>query len=51
MMNWIIALCVILLYVQLFNVIARKYLDSDRTLTLSDLYRRFMPPVKVTIEL
>lgn len=51
MMNWIIALCVILLYVHLFNAITRLYLDSERTLVLSDLYRRFLPPLKISIEL
>jgi hypothetical protein len=49
-MKWLIALVVLILYVQLFNILATKYLESDRTLTLADLYRRFVPPVKITIE-
>jgi hypothetical protein len=50
-MKWLIALVVLILYVQLFNILATKYLESDRTLTLADLYRRFVPPVKITIEM
>ena len=48
---WIIAIFVVTLYVHLFNTIAKMYLDSDRTLGMTDLYRRFVPPVKVSIEL
>jgi hypothetical protein len=48
-MNWVIALLVILLYVQLFNVVATMYLDSGRTLTLRDLWRRVVPPIKIEL--
>lgn len=50
-MKWIVVPIVIVLYVQLFNVLATKYFESGRTLTLSDLYRRFVPPMKITIEM
>jgi hypothetical protein len=49
-MKWIIILVVVLLYVQLFNVLATKYFESGRTLTLTELYRQFVPPMKITIE-
>lgn len=39
--KWSIAIFVIILYVHLFNVIAPMYLESDRTLKLADLLRRF----------
>jgi hypothetical protein len=48
-MKWIIALLVILLYVQLFNVVARMYLDSERTLTLHGLWRKIVPPITIQI--
>jgi len=51
MKNWIVSVFVALLYIHLFNAIARLYLDSGRMLAASDLYRRFIPPVKVSIEL
>jgi hypothetical protein len=51
MSPWIVSIFVATLYVHLFNAIARTYLDSDRTLRLTDLYRRFFPPLKVSIEL
>lgn len=50
MNSWIVAAVVILLYVHLFNTIAKLYLQSGRTLTLSDLWRRFVPPIKISIE-
>ena len=50
-MNWIVVLIVILLYVHLFNAIANLYFDSGRSLGLHDLYRRFLPPVKISIEI
>jgi hypothetical protein len=46
---WIIALLVILLYIQLFNVVANMYFDSERTLTLRDLWRKIVPPIKIEI--
>ena len=48
---WIVAIFVATLYVHLFNAIAKMYLNSGRTLVLSDLYRKVVPPVKVSIEL
>ena len=48
---WIVSIFVVTLYVHLFNTIAKMYLESDRTLALSDLYRKVVPPVKVSIEL
>jgi hypothetical protein len=48
---WIIAIFVATLYLHLFNAIAKMYLDSGRMLGLTDLYRRVVPPVKVSIEL
>jgi len=50
-MKWVIVVAVILLYVHLFNAIASLYFDSGYTMSWRDLYRRFMPPVKVTVEL
>ena len=51
MNGWIVSIFVTTLYIHLFNAIAKMYLESDRTLALSDLYRRVMPPVKIQIEL
>ena len=48
---WIVAIFVATLYIHLFNAIARLYLDSGRIMGLTDLYRRFFPPIKVSIEL
>jgi hypothetical protein len=49
-MNWLIFLVVLILYVHVFNAIATLYFESERTLTLKDLWRRFFPGVKITIE-
>jgi len=51
MKNWVVSVFVVLLYVHLFNAIAKLYLDSDRRMGVSDLYRRVIPPIKVSIEL
>ncbi len=51
MNGWIVSIFVTTLYIHLFNAVANMYLDSGRTLALSDLYRRVVPPVKVSIEL
>lgn len=48
---WIISLLVVLLYIQLFNIVANLYFDSERTLSLYDLWRRFVPPVTFHLEL
>ena len=50
-MKWILILLVALLYIHLFNAIARLYFESGRALTLKDLWRRFFPGVKIQIEL
>jgi hypothetical protein len=42
---------VVFLYVHLFNTIARMYFDSDRTLTLEDVYRKVVPPTDFHIQL
>ena len=48
-MEWIVALLVVLLYIQLFNVIANMYFDSGRTLSINDLWRKIVPPIKIEI--
>jgi hypothetical protein len=50
MKTWLIFLSVLILYVHLFNAIAQQYFDSNRTLTATDLWRRFVPSGKITIE-
>lgn len=50
-MTWIIAILVLFLYVHLFNAIATLYLDSGRTLTLQDLWRRVVPPIDFHIRI
>jgi len=37
-MKWIVPLLVILLYVHLFNAISPMYFESDRQMTLMDLW-------------
>ena len=49
--QWIVGIFVVLLYIHLFNVIAPMYLESERTLTLTDIVRKFVPPIKVSIEI
>lgn len=39
-MNWIVVLFVVLVYVHLFNRIATLYFETDRKLTLKDLWLR-----------
>lgn len=51
MSPWILAIFVVTLYIHLFNTIARLYLDSGRTITIYDLYRRVVPPMKLSLEL
>jgi hypothetical protein len=48
-MKWLIVALVAMLYVQLFNQVAHMYFDSERTLTLQALYRRFVPPITITL--
>jgi hypothetical protein len=42
---------VLFTYVHLFNTIAKLYFDSDRTLTLEDLYRKVIPATEFRIQL
>ena len=39
-----IVAAVLFTYVHLFNTIAKLYFDSDRRLTLEDLYYKVVPP-------
>jgi len=41
----------LLAYVQLFNKVAGMYFDSNRTLTLGELYRKVVPPTDFHIQL
>jgi hypothetical protein len=50
-MKWLVFLVVLILYVHVFNAIAKLYFESDRQLTLKDLWRRFFPSMKITIEM
>jgi hypothetical protein len=50
-MTWTIVIFVTVLYIQLFNRVADLYFDSGRTLTLHDVYRKFVPPTDVHIHL
>ena len=47
----IIIAAVLFTYVHLFNKIAGLYFDSERTLTLTDLYRKVVPPTDFHIQL
>jgi hypothetical protein len=49
-MQWLIIVLVALLYVHLFNAIAHAYFDSEQTLTLGDLWRRFFPTISLRLE-
>jgi hypothetical protein len=37
-------------YVLVFNDIAKMYLNSNRTMTWNELYRKLVPAVKIQIE-
>jgi hypothetical protein len=37
-MKWLISLLVILLYVHLFNAVSPLYFESDREMTITDLW-------------
>ncbi len=50
MNRWIVSIFVVMLYIHLFNAVANMYLDSGRTLHLTDMYRKVIPPVKISIE-
>ena len=49
-MRWLIIVLVALLYVHLFNALARAYFDSEQTMTLGDLWRRFFPTISLRLE-
>lgn len=51
MKGWLVFLAVLVLYVHLFNAIAHQYFESDRTLTMRDIWRRFVPSGRIVIEL
>ena len=42
-MRWVVILLVVLLYIHLFNRVASLYFVSDRTLSLQDLWTRWIP--------
>jgi len=46
-----VVLTVVITYIHLFNKIAGLYFDTDRTLSLEDLYRRVVPPTDFHIQL
>ena len=50
-MKWFVFLVVVVLYIHLFNAIAKLYFDSNRQMTLKDLWRRFFPGMKFTVEI
>jgi hypothetical protein len=50
-MKWLILIAVLVMYVHVFNVVANLYFESNRTLTLNDIWKKFAPPLRVTIEL
>ena len=50
-MRWLIVVLVALLYVHLFNALARLWCESGQTLTLGDLWRRFFPAISLRLEL
>ena len=49
-MRWLIVVLVALLYVHLFNALARLSFESEHTLTLGDLWRRFFPVISLRLE-
>jgi hypothetical protein len=50
-MKWAIVIVVLVLYVHLFNAIANQYFDSGYSMTWNDVWKKFVPPAKITIEL
>lgn len=51
METFVVLVSVILAYVQIFNKVASLYFDSDRTMSWTDLYRRFIPAATIEIHL
>jgi hypothetical protein len=50
-MEWLVFLAVAMFYVHVFNAIARIDFESNGQLTLRDLWRRFLPPIDLRIQL
>jgi hypothetical protein len=50
-MEWLVFLAVAMFYVHVFNAVARMYFESNNELTLRDLWRRFVPPIDLRIQL
>lgn len=48
--TFVIVVTVLFAYVHLFNKIATRYFESDRTLTLEDLYHKVIPPTDFHIQ-
>lgn len=49
--NWVVIAGVAILYIHIFNAVAKLYLESNRTMTLKDLWRRWVPPTDIHISL
>ena len=49
--TFIVVMVCLIAYVQLFNKVAGMYFDSNRTLSLEDLYRKVVPPTDFHIQL
>ena len=48
--SWVAA-AVFITYIHVFNKVATIYLDSGRTLQWSDLYRKVVPGVEITLKI
>lgn len=42
---------VVLLYVHIFNKVGNMYFDSERQMTITDLYRTFVPEGSIVLKL
>ena len=51
MEEWIIFLAVVMFYVHVFNAVARMYFETNGELTMRDLWRRFLPPIDLRIQI
>jgi len=47
----LLTIVLIVAYVFIFNKIAKAYFETNGKMTWSDVYREFMPPLKIHIEL
>ena len=50
-MEWIVIAGIVILYIHIFNAVAKLYLESNRSLTLKDLWRRFVPATDIHIQI